>query len=129
MEGKAGYEKWRLALFIFSFSGVPLSSNAQQILKEYDTPGALSRDLAWDGQCIWYADAGKDSIFQITPDSGQVIHAISFTFNPSLGGGIIRSGGETLSVAGSSGFHEVDASTGRTLACLDCRLEARIPWV
>ena len=107
-------------MFIILLIGAPVFSPAQNIINEFDAPGHMSKGLAWDGHYLWCADAATDSIFKIDPVSGQVLHAIPFTFHTTLGGGITWSGDEALWVAWTSGFWKLDASTGQKITYLDC---------
>ena len=87
---------WRSILVVIALIAVAVSAAAQDIVNQFDAPGFDSRGLAWDGQYLWCADAAKDSLFQIDPASGHVVHAIFFDFYLVPGGGEAKGAGNLV---------------------------------
>jgi len=114
-------KEWKRVLLFSLIIIIPASSIAQKIMKEFDAPGPESRGLTWDGQYLWCADAEEDSLFKIDPESGQVIHAISFDLNAAYGGGITWNGDdEAIWVTRVQYFYKLDANTGQGLTNFHC---------
>jgi outer membrane protein assembly factor BamB len=113
-------KKWHTILLAPFLVTLPISLTAQHIVREFDAPGPESRDLAWDGQHLWCADALKDSIYQIDPASGHVLHTIPFDFSTTSGGGITWGGDGTVWVTRTQYFYKLNASTGQPLTNFHC---------
>ena len=109
-----------LMLLMCLFTILPLASQAQFVVKEFDAPGSEPRGLAWDGQYLWCADCIDDSVFQMDPASGQVVHTTYFDFNTSNGGGVAWDSEATLWVTTGAYFYGLDAETGDTLKYFHC---------
>ena len=59
---------------------------AQTVVHSIPAPGPESRGLAWDGTSLWVADAELDSVFQVNPADGRVLHSFYYYLDASYGG-------------------------------------------
>ena len=111
---------WPRIIVVIALTAVAVSAAAQDIVNQFGAPGFDSRGLAWDGQYLWCADAAKDSLFQIDPASGHVVHAIFFDLNGAYGGGITWGGDAALWETRVQYFYKLNASDGQELANFHC---------
>ena len=99
---------------------VPLTSQAQFVLKEFDAPGGEARGLAWDGQYLWCADLKLDSLFQMDPATGQVLRAIRFDFDATYGGGTAWASEGAIWVTKVNYFRKLNPENGQELSNFHC---------
>lgn len=110
-----------LLLLVFLFTIIlPMTVQGQFVVKEFDAPGLDSRGLAWDGQYLWCADSNLDSLFQIDPATGRVVHSIFFDFDLTYGGGTTWDGEEAIWVTKVNYFRKLDPQNGQELSNFHC---------
>jgi DNA-binding beta-propeller fold protein YncE len=112
-----GFKKASLIAALFAILGAGVS--AQEIARAFPAPGPLSRGMTWDGEYLWVVDAEVDSIFQVDPQNGAVVHSIFFeTFDPF--GGLTVSEDGNLWLSNGPTIYLLDSGTGDMITNFGC---------
>jgi hypothetical protein len=45
-------------------------------VRELPAPGRHLCGLAWDGEALWYSDAGTETIYRLDPTDGRVLREL-----------------------------------------------------
>lgn len=109
-----------LVLLMFLFIFVAGTSQAQFVVREFDSPGPDPRGLTWDGQYLWCADFNLDSLFRIDVITGQVVHTIPFVFDYTYGGGIAWDDTGAIWVTKRQYVYKLDPETGQEQSNFHC---------
>ena len=91
----------------------------QQIFNSFPSPGDTSRGLAWDGEYLWCADAGTDSVYKLNPSNGTIVSSFPFPIGSSYGG-ITWSDDNNMWIGNGSNVYKVNPSTGQSLSYFHC---------
>jgi len=94
------------------------SIEGQQITDSFPSPGDEPRGLAWDGEYLWCADAGTDSVYKLDPSDGTIVYSFSFSIGSSYGGITWDDG--NIWIANGGNVYEVNPSTGQSLSYFHC---------
>ena len=105
-------------LFLFCLVLVG-STQAQEVVDSWPSPRGEPRGLAWDGEYLWCADAGTDSVYKLDISDGTVISVFPFLID-SLNGGITWSEDTAIWIAGGSKIHEVNPANGNEISNFGC---------
>lgn len=108
-----------LGLWLLGFSVIAPSAQAQEIVNEFPSPAGESRGLAWDGEFLWCADSGTDSVYKLDPSDGGIISAFSFSISSSYGG-ITWSSDNNIWIANGRYFYKVNPSNGAAMTNFHC---------
>ena len=95
------------------------SLGGQTIDRSIPTPGPESRGLAWDGKNLWVADSELDSVFQVDPMDGSVLHSFYYYLDSSYGGMTWNTDGN-LWFSGGAAIYPLAPSTGDIKYVLPC---------
>jgi DNA-binding beta-propeller fold protein YncE len=111
----------RFILFLFflvylTFAG---STLAQEVIDSWPSPGSEPRGLAWDGEYLWCADAGTDSVYKLDISDGTVISSFWLPINPEYGG-ITWGSDTTIWIADGSMIYEVNPANGAVISSFSC---------
>jgi len=94
-------------------------SQAQEAINSLPSPAGEPRGLTWDGEYLWCADAGTDSVFKLDITDGSVVSSIPFSIEPTYGG--LTWGAETnLWIANGSRIYEVNPANGDVISSFSC---------
>lgn len=96
-----------------------VSADPQTIVDSFPAPGSESRGLAWDGEYLWCADAGVDSVYKLDPLNGNILSSFPFSMDSSYGG-ITWSDDDNMWIANGSYVYKVDPNTGQSLFNFHC---------
>ncbi|MEW5767198.1 MAG: YncE family protein [bacterium] len=78
-------------------------------------PGSLPTGLAWDGVCLWVADAQRDRIYRISAQDGAII--TSFPSPGPYPTGLVWDGDYLWNLeAESERLYKIDSTTGQVAA-------------
>ena len=95
------------------------STEAQGIIDSFPSPGSEPRGLAWDGEYLWCADAGTDSVYKLDISDGNVMSSFPFSIESSYGG-ITWSDDNNIWIANGDYVYKVDPATGDTVSSFHC---------
>jgi streptogramin lyase len=110
--------KHMILAFLF-ITVLPHSIKGQQIINLFSSPGNESRGLAWDGEYLWCADAGTDSVYKLNPVDGTILSSFPFSIGSSYGG-MTWSDDNNIWIANGSRIYKLDPTTGNTLTSFGC---------
>jgi DNA-binding beta-propeller fold protein YncE len=111
----------RAILFPFLLGCLALAplSQAQEITHSFPSPGGEARGLCWDGEYLWCADAGTDSVYKIDISDGTVVSSFAFPIEPDYGG-ITWSADSNIWIANGSTIHKVNPANGDVISSFSC---------
>lgn len=95
------------------------STQAQGIIDSLPSPGREPRGLAWDGEYLWCADAGTDSVYKLDISNGTVISSFPFSIESNYGG-ITWSDDNNMWIANGSYIYKVNPANGDVLYSFSC---------
>jgi DNA-binding beta-propeller fold protein YncE len=95
------------------------STQAQEAIGSFPSPGEEPRGLAWDGEYLWCADAGTDSVYKLDISDGTVISSFWLPINLEYGG-ITWGSDTTIWVADGSMIYEVNPTNGAVISSFSC---------
>jgi DNA-binding beta-propeller fold protein YncE len=75
--------------------------------------------LAWDGEYLWCADAQTDTVYQLDPQSGEIVSSFPFPIQIVHGGLAWGSDGNIL-IAYGSRVYIVDPANGGVVDRISC---------
>ncbi len=108
-----------LFLFLLTCLVIAGSTPAQEVVDSWPSPRGEPRGLAWDGEYLWCADAGTDSVYKLDISDGTVISAFPFLID-SLNGGITWSEDIAIWIADGSKIYEVNPANGNEISSFSC---------
>jgi len=95
------------------------SAEAQGIVDSFPSPASEPRGLAWDGEYLWCADAGTDSVYKLDTSDGSVISSFPFSIEPDYGG-ITWSDDDNIWIANVSLISKVNPANGEVIYSFSC---------
>lgn len=95
------------------------STEAQGIIDSFPSPGSEPRGLAWDGEYLWCADAGTDSVYKLDISNGFVISSFPFSIESNYGG-ITWSDDNNIWIANGSYIQKVNPADGSVIFSFSC---------
>ena len=106
-------------MFCLVCSTFARSTEAQEIVGSIPSPGNEPRGLTWDGDYLWCADAGTDSVYKLNISDGSVISCFAFSIQSSHGG-ITWSDDGNMWIANGSLIYKVNPADGEVLYNFSC---------
>ena len=94
-------------------------ARALEVIDSFPAPASESRGLAWDGEYLWCADPGTDSVYKLDPTGGAVVSSFPFSIESDYGG-ITWSADTTLWIANGSRISEVNPANGNFISTFSC---------
>lgn len=95
------------------------AAQAQGIVDSFPSPGSEPRGLAWDGEYLWCADAGTDSVYKLDISNGTVISSFPFSVGATYGG-ITWSDDNNMWIANGSLIYKVNPADGEVISSFSC---------
>jgi DNA-binding beta-propeller fold protein YncE len=111
------YSVLSLSLVLYLTLTQPLE--AQEVISSFPAPAGESRGLAWDGEYLWCADAGTDSVYQLDISDGDVVSSFPFVIDSDFGG-LAWSADTSIWIANGSQINMVNPADGNTLSGFTC---------
>ena len=106
-------------MFCLVCSTFARSTEAQEIVDLIPSPGNEPRGLTWDGDYLWCADAGTDSVYKLDISNGSVISSFPFSIESGYGG-ITWSDDDNMWIANGSLIYKVNPADGEVLYNFSC---------
>jgi hypothetical protein len=108
-------------LFLFLLACLVFAgpTQAQEVIDSWPSPGSEPRGLAWDGEYLWCADAGTDSVYRLDISDGTVFPVFPFGID-LLYGGITWGADTTIWIANGSDIYEVNPANGAVISSFSC---------
>ena len=98
-----------------------MSAGAETLVDSFPCPGSEPRGLAWDGEYLWCADAGTDSVYKLDGSTGSIISRISSPVGiEDEYGGIAWSNDGHVWLANGQYVYKLDSATGEVLSSFSC---------
>jgi DNA-binding beta-propeller fold protein YncE len=92
---------------------------AQTTINSFPSPAGEPRGLAWDGEYLWCADAGTDSVYKLDKSDGSVISSIPFSIGSDYGG--LTWGAESnMWIANGPIISELNPANGDVISSFSC---------
>jgi streptogramin lyase len=105
----------RIALTAFVLLMGALQLHSQAIIDSIAGPGPGITGLAWDGAYLWVSSTRRDSVFQISPETGAVVSGFGFEIEDDYGG-LAWGEDASLWIANRDSIYQLDPETGEVLA-------------
>lgn len=106
-------------LFLMVCLTLTQPADAQEVINSFPAPAGESRGLAWDGEYLWCADAGTDSVYQLDISDGDVVSSFPFDIDSDFGG-LAWSADTSIWIANGSQINMVNPANGNTLSGFTC---------